>query len=252
MSATRILGLDLGTSGCKAIVFDRSWNIVARSSRRYDLIRVGDSGYELDAESVWAMAREAIAEAHARAGAKTDALAISALGDVIIPLGATGTPVRPCILDFDPRGKDEIRDFVAGFGTEKLFETTGMPPLHINSLAKILWFRKNEPETFRQVRRWATFEDYHPPEAGRHGCRKLLHGSEDHALRPASQELVTRDPGRGGRARGRAAAPRALGRGRRSPRRRDSWRAWFLCRGGGVQRRTRHGLRGDRRGDRRG
>ena len=160
MNARRMLGLDVGTSGCKAIVFDSRWNIVARSHRRYDLIRAGENGYELEAETVWAKLREAIAEAQARAGGKTDAVAVSALGDVIIPLDASGTPVRPCILDFDPRGKDEIHDFVEGFGEAKLYETTGMPPIHINSLAKILWIRKNEPRTYRRVRRWATFEDY--------------------------------------------------------------------------------------------
>ena len=160
MNVTRILGLDVGTSGCKAIVFDSRWNIVARSFRRSDLIHAGQNGYELDAETVWAKLREAIAEAHAMAGGTTDAVAVSALGDVIIPLDASGMPVRPCILDFDSRGKDEIRDFVRGFGEEKLFAATGMPPLHINSLAKILWIRKNEPHVFRQVRRWATFEDY--------------------------------------------------------------------------------------------
>jgi len=160
MSATRVLGLDVGTSGCKAIVFDNRWNIIARSHRSYDLIRIGETGYELEAETVWARVREAIAEAHARAGGKTDAVAVSALGDVVIPLDVSGTPVRPCILDFDPRGKDEIHDFVQEFGDERLFSITGMPPLHINSLAKILWFKMNEPRTFRQVRRWATFEDY--------------------------------------------------------------------------------------------
>ena len=160
MSATRILGLDVGTSGCKAIVFDSRWNIIARSHRPYDLIHVGEPGYELEAESVWARVREAIAEARAGAGGKLDAVAVSAIGDVIIPLDASGEPVRPCILDFDPRGKDEIHDFVEEFGEARLFEITGMPPLHINSLAKILWFRKNEPQTFQRVRRWATVEDY--------------------------------------------------------------------------------------------
>ncbi len=160
MKATRILGLDLGTSGCKAIIFDNRWNIVARSYKSYDLIRVDETGYELEAETVWARLQEAIAEAHSKAGGKTDAVAISALGDVVIPLDASGTPVRPCILDFDPRGKDEIRGFVQEFGEAKLYETTGMPPIHINSLAKILWFRKNQPDTYRRVRRWGTFEDY--------------------------------------------------------------------------------------------
>jgi len=160
MKAIRMLGLDVGTSGCKAIVFDSRWNIIARSSRRYDLIHVGESGYELEAETVWAKLREAITEAHGMTGGKTDAVAVSALGDVIVPLDASGKPVRPCILDFDPRGKDEIREFVRAFGEAKLFETTGMPPIHINSLAKILWIKKNEPHVFRRVRRWATFEDY--------------------------------------------------------------------------------------------
>jgi xylulokinase len=160
MSSLRILGLDVGTSGCKAIVFDDGWNMIARSHRRYGLMRTGESGYELEAESVWARVREAIAEAHGKAGGKTDAVAVSALGDVIVPLDQSGSPVRACILDFDPRGKDEIREFVESFGEAKLYETTGMPPIHINSLAKILWMRENEPDTYARVRRWATFEDY--------------------------------------------------------------------------------------------
>ena len=43
MNAMRMLGLDVGTSGCKAIVFDSRWNIIARSFRRYDLIHVGEN-----------------------------------------------------------------------------------------------------------------------------------------------------------------------------------------------------------------
>jgi xylulokinase len=160
MTARHLLGLDVGTSGCKAIVFDDGWNLKSIAARRYDLIRIGEDGYELEAQTVWAALREAIIEAHARAGVQTDAVAVSAIGDVIIPLGASGEPVRPCILDFDPRGKDEIRAFAADFGPDRLYQTTGMPPIHINSLAKILWLQRHEPDTCRRVRRWATFEDY--------------------------------------------------------------------------------------------
>ncbi len=160
MSDRRILGLDVGTSGCKAIAFDAEWKVAASSSRRYDLIGVGVDGYEMDAEEVWAKVREAIVETNARAGGRIDAVAISALGDVIIPADGAGNPVRRCILDFDPRGKDEIRDFLGAFGAERLFHLTGMPPLHMNSLAKILWIRAHEPDVYTRVRRWATFEDF--------------------------------------------------------------------------------------------
>ena len=156
-----ILGLDIGTSGCKAIAFDENWSMVAHSYREYDLIDAGNKTLDLEAETVWKKLTESIIEINRSVGGrKIKAIAISAIGDVIIPLGEDCRTVRPCVIDFDPRGKSEIALFVNDFGIDRLFEITGMPPLHINSLAKILWIKNNEPEIYKKVRRWATFEDY--------------------------------------------------------------------------------------------
>jgi xylulokinase len=156
-----ILGLDIGTSGCKAIAFDENWNIAAHSHREYDLINAGSNRLDLEAETVWEKLTEAVREINRSIGrGKIGAIAISAIGDVIIPLDDACRTVRPCVIDFDPRGKNEIALFVNDFGTDRLYEITGMPPLHINSLAKILWIKKNEPGIYKKVRRWATFEDY--------------------------------------------------------------------------------------------
>jgi xylulokinase len=161
MSDILILGLDIGTSGCKAVVFNQNWSVVAHSFREYDLISAGNNKLDLEAETVWERLTEAIIEINRIIGAaKVEAIAVSALGDVIIPLDKSGSTVRPCIIDFDPRGKDEIAGFLGDFSTEKLFKITGMPPLHINSLAKILWIKNNEPWIYKKVYRWATFEDY--------------------------------------------------------------------------------------------
>jgi xylulokinase len=156
-----ILGLDIGTSGCKAIAFDKNWNMTAYSYREYDLINVGKNKLDLEAETVWERLSEAIIEVNSIVGAgKIEAIAVSAIGDVIIPLDEKGSTVRPCIIDFDPRGKDEINSFLDDFSAEKLFKITGMPPLHINSLAKILWIKNNEHGIYKKIHRWATFEDY--------------------------------------------------------------------------------------------
>jgi xylulokinase len=156
----RILGLDIGTSGCKALVFDDTRNVVHHAYREYDLIDAGEDRLELDAETVWEKTRETIEEARGRGAGALDGVAVSALGDVVIPLDERGRAVRPSIIDFDPRGEEEIGEFIEGIGTEKFFEITGMPPIHINSLAKILWIKKHEPRIYGSVRRWATFEDY--------------------------------------------------------------------------------------------
>lgn len=154
------MGIDMGTSGCKAVVFDENWNPVCQAYREYQLTFPGEGMLELDAELVWDNLCETIRKANSLTPEPVAAFAVSAIGDVIIPVDKNGNSVRRSIIDFDPRGGDEIADFTQKFGIEKFFETTGMPPLYIGSLAKILWIRKNEPEIYAKVERWATYEDF--------------------------------------------------------------------------------------------
>ena len=154
------MGLDMGTSGCKAVVFDEKWNMVCAAHREYPLHFPGEGLLELDPALVWEKMREVIIEANEKTARPVEALAVSAIGDVILPLSADGDPVRYSIIDFDPRGRQEIEDFVKDFGVEEFFEITGMPPLFIGSLAKILWIKKHEPGLYAKVGRWGTYEDF--------------------------------------------------------------------------------------------
>jgi xylulokinase len=155
-----LMGIDMGTSGCKAVVFDENWNVVYQAYREYPLIFPGEGLLELDAECVWQGIREAVTEANEHTDKEISAVAVSAIGDVIIPCTLDGTPVRNSIVDFDPRGEAELNAFADGFGKKRFFELTGMPPLFIGSLAKILWIKKNEPKVYESTQRWATYEDF--------------------------------------------------------------------------------------------
>lgn len=155
-----LMGVDMGTSGCKAVVFDESWQIVCQAYREYPMHIPAPGLLELDAELVWHGIQEVVREANALSPAPVRALAVSAIGDVIIPVGETGEAVRNSIVDFDPRGSEEIAEFSEKFGTERFYRFNGMPPLYIGSLAKILWIRKHEPDVCQKIRRWASYEDY--------------------------------------------------------------------------------------------
>ncbi len=155
-----LMGVDMGTSGCKAVVFDENWNIASQAYREYPMHLPGDGLLELDAERVWEGIQAVIYEANEKAVQPVGALAVSAIGDVIIPVDENGDSIRCSIVDFDPRGKREIAAFTSDMGVERFFEINGMPPLYIGSLAKILWIRDHEPEVFAKTRRWATYEDY--------------------------------------------------------------------------------------------
>ena len=165
-----LMGIDMGTSGCKAVVFDGSWNVVCEAYREYSLCFPGDGLLEIDPEVVWQNIREVIAEANGKSNGETEALAVSAIGDVIIPLGDGDAPVRHAIIDFDPRGTEQIDRFTKDFGIERFFSITGMPPLFIGSLAKMLWLKEHEPQVWANVKRWATFEDFIIARLGLEPC----------------------------------------------------------------------------------
>lgn len=156
----RFLGIDMGTSGCKAVVFNESWNVVAQAYEEYPLHFPGGNYLELDAELVWEKVSQVIRKVNEKTDEPVTALAVSAIGDVIIPVDKNGKSIRYAIIDFDLRGKKEIADFVERYGREDFYETSGMPPLYIGSLAKILWLKEHEPEIFASAARWATFEDF--------------------------------------------------------------------------------------------
>ncbi len=166
----RLLGLDMGTSGCKAVVFDEKWDIVCEANREYNLIFPEEGLLELDPEKVWGSITHVIREVNKKTDKPIEVIAISAIGDVIIPLTKDGTPVRNSIIDFDPRGGEQIERFVKEFGVDEFFCITGMPPLFIGSLAKILWLKENEPKAYDNVERWATYEDFIVQKLGLEPC----------------------------------------------------------------------------------
>jgi len=155
-----IMGVDMGTSGCRAVVFDEEWCVRAEAYCEYSMYFLGDGLLELDAELVWQGICTVIKAVNKKVESPIGALAVSAIGDVIIPLGADGKQVRRSIVDFDLRGAEEIDMFMDIFGVEKFFELTGMPPLYIGSLAKILWIKEHEPQNYKKVIRWSTYEDF--------------------------------------------------------------------------------------------
>ena len=155
-----LMGIDMGTSGSKAVVFDEKFNVRAQAYREYQLHFPGEGLLELNAEVVWENIREVIREANSLSEENVGAVAVSAIGDVIIPVDENGDSVRYSIVDFDPRGGEEIASFVENFGLDRFFNLNGMPPLYIGSLSKILYLKEKEPEIFAKTKRFSSYEDF--------------------------------------------------------------------------------------------
>jgi len=156
-----LIGLDIGTTGCKAIVFSSEGKILGQGAREYSILTPHPNWAEQDAEQVWQLAWDALREAVATADDDPpQALALSCQGEAVSPVDESGIALRAAILGMDTRTDAENEWLVERFGAENLFNRTGMPVHTINTLPKLLWLRRNEPEIWKTAQQFLLYEDF--------------------------------------------------------------------------------------------
>lgn len=155
------LGLDIGTSGCKACVFDTGGRLMAKASREYAVSHPQGGWAELDSRTVGDLCLEVIREA---AGETPDdpvqALAISSQGEAFTCLDGGKNILSNAMVSSDNRASDLLPAWVEEFGAGRLYAKTGHTAHPIFTLFKLLWLRQNRPAIWRRARRFLCFEDY--------------------------------------------------------------------------------------------
>ncbi|NDJ78971.1 MAG: hypothetical protein GYB65_22195 [Chloroflexi bacterium] len=156
-----LIGLDIGTTGCKAALFDETGTLVASASREYVVDFPQPGWAEQDAEAVWQLAQETLRAITATPhGPDAAAIGLSVQGEAIIPVNNVGQALRPAILGMDTRTGPQNQWLRERFGAEWLFEHTGMPVHTINTLPKLLWLRENAPNIWSSAAQFLLYEDF--------------------------------------------------------------------------------------------
>ena len=156
------LGIDIGTSGCKALVLSDAGDVLATHTATYGMDQPHPGWTEQD-PALWIEgAREAVG--HVLQVVPADEIAAVGLSGQMhgfTPLDAQGNVLRPAILWNDQRNADEARDIVelAG-GDEALLAMTNNQMLVGYTGGKILWMQRHEPELFEKVRHALNPKDY--------------------------------------------------------------------------------------------
>jgi xylulokinase len=156
-----LLGLDVGTTGCKAVLFNGDGALLASASREYPVEYPHPTWAEQDIEAVWALALDAMAEAVSVARVReVAAIGLSVHGEAVTPVDAAWHPLRPTILGMDTRTDAQNEWLRERVGGKALFEQTGMPIHTINTLPKLLWIRDNEPDVWAAAAKFVLVEDF--------------------------------------------------------------------------------------------
>ncbi|CAN5335325.1 xylulokinase [soil metagenome] len=155
-----LLGIDIGTSGCKAGIFDVDGNQVAFAKRSYDVIFSEGGGAELDSDEVIKKCFEAIKECTAKAvPGSVKALSISSQGEAFTAIGQDNEILCNGMVSSDSRSKPYINGLVEAIGEEKLYNITGHTAYPIFTVFKLLWLKVNRPDVWEKAKYFLCFED---------------------------------------------------------------------------------------------
>jgi len=156
----RLMGVDVGTTGVKAAVFDTQGKLFGYSFHEYDVICEKPGLAEQDAELVWRLTKEVMAAAATQAGGDIAAISLSTQGDAVIPMDRQRRALCYAQLGMDYRGTSETLEISTKLSDRHIFNTTGMRPHPMNSIIKVMWFLHNAPELQDRVWKFTTYADF--------------------------------------------------------------------------------------------
>lgn len=143
------LAVDLGTTGCRSIIFDESLSVVSSAYEEYGLITPQEGYVEQDAELWWQLtlktAKAAIKKSRVNP-LDIRSISISSQGITIVPVNENCMSIYNAISWLDMRAVDETKRIENDFGNYAIFKETGKPINAAYTLPKLLWIKDNLPE----------------------------------------------------------------------------------------------------------
>ncbi len=156
-----LMGLDVGTSSCKAMVFDHKGGILGYAYAEYAILCDDTGKMEQDSVHVLNCLLSCMTQAAAQCDAgRIEAISISVQGDAAIPVDSEHRPLHNAMLGMDYRPGRQCDAIRARMDAWKIYEITGQPLHPINFAAKILWFKDNVPDIYEWACKFVTYAEF--------------------------------------------------------------------------------------------
>ena len=158
------LGMDVGTSGTRAVLVNEQGRLVSSASEEHAPFRTPHPGWaEQDPEDWWRAALIAIRSAIASAPEPHEPISgVGLTGQMhgAVLLDKDGNVLRPSLIWCDTRTQPQCDWLHKTIGYERLIELTCNPALPNFTLTKLLWVKEHEPEIFAQTAHILCPKDY--------------------------------------------------------------------------------------------
>ncbi len=160
---TYVLGIDIGTSGTKTILFDEKGVNISSAFKEYPLYQPQIGWAEQNPEDWWEAVVATISSAIQKSGVQVeDVKGIGLSGQMhgLVMLDKEGQVLRPSIIWCDQRTAVECEEITKLVGAERLIEITANPALTGFTASKIMWVKKHEPALYEKTYKILLPKDY--------------------------------------------------------------------------------------------
>ncbi|MGH2542306.1 MAG: gluconokinase [Ardenticatenaceae bacterium] len=156
-----VVGLDLGTTTCKAVALDDAGRVVVSAESEYGL-QVDSTGWvEQEPEEVWRGVERVLRSLVEQIGAdRVMGLALSGAMHTLLPVAADGAPLAPAMSWADSRAAPQVRDLRARTDAHALYLRTGCPLRSTYHPARLRWWREAATDLTKKAARWVSLKDW--------------------------------------------------------------------------------------------
>lgn len=156
-----LLGVDIGTSGTKSVLFDETGTAVASDLQEYPLYQPKIGWAEQRPEDWWKAVYTSINNVISKSGIR-DIKAVGLSGQMhgLVMLDNQDNVLRKSIIWCDQRTQRECDEITDIIGAKRLIEITANPALTGFTASKIKWVQKNEPEIYEKASKIMLPKDY--------------------------------------------------------------------------------------------
>jgi len=158
-----LLGIDIGTTACKTVLFDTRGRSIARASKEYPVHYPKPTWAEQDADWWWNAAKATVKEVLKKArkpARRVVGIGVDSQREAVVPLDAQGRKLANSLIWQDRRTIPQAEKMAKLLHSGMVIRTTGVPIDYLYSAAKILWMKEERPNIFRKTKGFLFAKDY--------------------------------------------------------------------------------------------
>ena len=160
----RVLGIDVGTGGTRAVIVDECGHVLASGTEEHANFASPQPGWaEQDPRDWWRAAGIAVRKALQSSSLSADSISCVGFSGQMhgaVLLDQAGEVIRPALIWCDQRTEQQTNELSQSIGRDRLIALTCNPAMTNFTLTKLLWVREKEPQNWQRVRKVMLPKDY--------------------------------------------------------------------------------------------